>query len=423
MAVAAGAYLVAVAGWQLLLVGAASIAAGVLYTGGPRPYGYEGLGELFVFLFFGVVAVVGSYFVQVEQLEWEAFALSVPVGLLASAILVVNNVRDVDTDRRAGKRTLAVKLGRDGARTLFDVMLVLAFLTPPVIVIAGGLSPWVLLSLLAAAAGGTAATHCRRPNGWTFLERCTRRDRTATRAVLAAPGGRGARVVRRTLARLSIPLREPFATAGGVVAERELVLLRVEDDDGEVGYGEAAPLEPYDGVTIDEVVEALRNGATTGRPRRGRPRRWRCSTSRPAAPDAPIGEPGADVIAVNRTLAGGPPAEVAERAAEGVREGFSCFKLKVGLPDDAERVAAVREAIGPWPAVRIDANGAWSPAGGRGRDRAARGVGHPARRAAVRDARGDGGGSARGGRAARRGRVGEPRPRTCAPPSRPAPAT
>src|SRR3954467_4511345 len=89
VAVAAGAYLIAVAGWQLLLVGAASIAAGVLYTGGPRPYGYEGFGELFVFLFFGVVAVVGSYFVQVETLEWEAFALSVPVGLLASAILVV----------------------------------------------------------------------------------------------------------------------------------------------------------------------------------------------------------------------------------------------------------------------------------------------------------------------------------------------
>src|SRR5207302_2193867 len=116
IAVLAGAYLIAVAGWQLLLVGAASIAAGVLYTGGPRPYGYEGLGELFVFLFFGVVAVVGSYFVQREQLEWQAFALSVPVGLLASAILVVNNVRDVDTDRRADKRTLAVRLGRPRAR-------------------------------------------------------------------------------------------------------------------------------------------------------------------------------------------------------------------------------------------------------------------------------------------------------------------
>src|SRR5206468_2772652 len=101
LAVLAGSYLIAVAGWQLLLVGAASILAGVLYTGGPRPYGYEGLGEVFVFLFFGIVAVAGSYFVQVGHLNWEAFALSVPVGLLAAAILVVNNIRDADTDRRA----------------------------------------------------------------------------------------------------------------------------------------------------------------------------------------------------------------------------------------------------------------------------------------------------------------------------------
>ena len=150
VAVAAGAYLIAVAGWQLLLVGAASIAAGVLYTGGPRPYGYEGLGELFVFLFFGVVAVAGSYFVQVEKLEWEAFALSVPVGVLASAILVVNNVRDVDTDRRAGKRTLAVKLGRGGARNLFDAMLAVAFAAPIAIAASGALTAWVLLPLLSA---------------------------------------------------------------------------------------------------------------------------------------------------------------------------------------------------------------------------------------------------------------------------------
>ena len=149
IAVAAGAYLIAVAGFELLLVGAASIAAGVLYTGGPRPYGYEGLGELFVFLFFGVVAVVGSYYVQVERLEWEAFALSVPVGLLAAAILVVNNVRDVDTDRRAGKRTLAVRVGRLHARRLYAAMLVVAFVAPIVVWAAGGLSAWILLSLLA----------------------------------------------------------------------------------------------------------------------------------------------------------------------------------------------------------------------------------------------------------------------------------
>ena len=149
IAVAAGLYLAAVAGWELLAVGAASILAGVLYTGGPRPYGYEGLGELFVFVFFGIVAVTGSYYVQVEELRWEAFALAIPVGLLASAILVVNNVRDIDTDRRAGKRTLAVKLGRDRARLMFMGMVVLAFAAPAATWALGGLSAWLLLTLAA----------------------------------------------------------------------------------------------------------------------------------------------------------------------------------------------------------------------------------------------------------------------------------
>jgi 1,4-dihydroxy-2-naphthoate octaprenyltransferase len=146
-AVAAGTYLIVTAGWELLLVGAASILAGVLYTGGPRPYGYEGLGEVFVFLFFGVVAVTGSYFAQVEQLTWEAFVLAVPVGLLAAAILVVNNVRDLETDRRAGKRTLAVRLGRARARTLYAVMVYLAFVCAPLPWLLGSedLSPWLLL--------------------------------------------------------------------------------------------------------------------------------------------------------------------------------------------------------------------------------------------------------------------------------------
>ncbi len=150
VAVAAGIYLTAITGPELLVVGAASIAAGVLYTGGPKPYGYEGLGELFVFLFFGVVAVVGSYYVQAEQLPWEAFALSVPVGLLASAILVVNNVRDADTDRRAGKRTLAVRLGRERARSLFTAMLIASYAVVVAVPAAGGLSFWVALPLLSA---------------------------------------------------------------------------------------------------------------------------------------------------------------------------------------------------------------------------------------------------------------------------------
>jgi 1,4-dihydroxy-2-naphthoate octaprenyltransferase len=149
LAVLCGVYLTVVAGPELLLVGVASILAGVLYTGGPRPYGYEGLGELFVFLFFGVVAVVGSYYVQVHRLPWEAFALSVPVGLLAAAVLVVNNVRDLETDRRAGKRTLAVRMGRERTQALYAGMVAGAFVWALVPWLAGSLGPWLLLTWLA----------------------------------------------------------------------------------------------------------------------------------------------------------------------------------------------------------------------------------------------------------------------------------
>jgi o-succinylbenzoate synthase len=168
--------------------------------------------------------------------------------------------------------------------------------------------------------------------------------------------------VRRSLARLSIPFKQPFATSGGVVATRELLLLRVEDDDGNVGYGEAAPFEPYDGVAIDDVLRALEDG----RPGDDAPPQARAAWELALLDlDArrtgrAVGDPGAERIAVNRTLPAGPPDEVAERAVEGVKAGYSCLKLKVGLPDDVERVAAVRAAIGPWPALRIDANCAWT---------------------------------------------------------------
>ncbi len=149
LAILCGIYLVAVAGWELIAVGAASILAGVLYTGGPRPYGYEGLGEVFVFLFFGIVAVSGSYFVQVKELPWQPFACAVPVGLMASAILVVNNVRDLDTDRRTGKRTLAVRLGRPRTRALYTAMVAGAFLLAPLPWLLGSMGPWLLLPWLA----------------------------------------------------------------------------------------------------------------------------------------------------------------------------------------------------------------------------------------------------------------------------------
>jgi 1,4-dihydroxy-2-naphthoate polyprenyltransferase len=150
IAVAAGLYLAAEVGPEILAVGAVSILAGVLYTGGPRPYGYAGLGEVFVFLFFGLVAVNGSYYVQLEELDWMPFALSIPIGCLATAILVVNNLRDIDTDRRAGKITLAVRLGRERTRRLYASLLAVAFAVP-VAVVAADAPAWSLLALGAAA--------------------------------------------------------------------------------------------------------------------------------------------------------------------------------------------------------------------------------------------------------------------------------
>jgi 1,4-dihydroxy-2-naphthoate octaprenyltransferase len=149
VAVACGIYLAAVAGIAIILIGAVSIAAGVLYTGGPRPYGYAGLGEVFVFLFFGLVAVNGSYYVQLEELDALPLGLSIAIGFLATAILVVNNVRDLETDRRAGKMTLAVRMGRRNAVALYRMLVLGAFVVLPVALLAGGGSAWPLLGLLA----------------------------------------------------------------------------------------------------------------------------------------------------------------------------------------------------------------------------------------------------------------------------------
>ena len=137
VAVACGIYLAAVAGWVILVVGAASIAAGVLYTGGPRPYGYAGLGEVFVFLFFGLVAVNGSYFVQLEELDALPLGLSIAVGFLATAILVVNNVRDLETDRRAGKMTSAVRMGRANAVNVYRLLVRRGLRRPAVLDLGG----------------------------------------------------------------------------------------------------------------------------------------------------------------------------------------------------------------------------------------------------------------------------------------------
>lgn len=123
-----GLALAAATSWWLLAVGAASFAAGWLYTGGPRPYGYHGLGEVFVFVFFGVVATVGSAYVHVERVPLIAVIASIPVGFLATALLVVNNLRDIPTDRESGKVTLAVRLGDESTRRLYLSLMVAAVL-------------------------------------------------------------------------------------------------------------------------------------------------------------------------------------------------------------------------------------------------------------------------------------------------------
>ncbi|MEX2446098.1 MAG: 1,4-dihydroxy-2-naphthoate polyprenyltransferase, partial [Dehalococcoidia bacterium] len=148
----AGLYLVYLAGWPIIAIGLASMVAAVTYTGGPWPFGYRGLGEVFVFIFFGVVAVAGTYYVQAGDVAGHVIAASIPVALTVTAILVVNNVRDIDTDRLAGKYTLAVYLGRRLARTEFVVVVVGAYLAVAALWLLGGFSGWVLLSWLSVPA-------------------------------------------------------------------------------------------------------------------------------------------------------------------------------------------------------------------------------------------------------------------------------
>ena len=145
VAMAAGTLLAATVSWWLLLVGVGSLAAGYLYTGGPRPYGYAGLGEVFVFAFFGVVATVGSAFVQNETISRLAVGTSIPVGFLATALLVVNNLRDIPSDAVAGKRTLAVRVGDGVTRVLYVGLLAGAFAMVPVLAIR---RPWALMALV-----------------------------------------------------------------------------------------------------------------------------------------------------------------------------------------------------------------------------------------------------------------------------------
>jgi 1,4-dihydroxy-2-naphthoate octaprenyltransferase len=147
-AILLGIYLVAVGGWPVVAIGLTSVLAGYAYTGGPYPLGYHGLGDLFVLVFFGAVAVLGTYYVQALTVVPAGWLAAIPVGGLGTAILVVNNLRDLRSDARAGKRTLIVRFGERFGRAEYATMLLASFATPPALLALGWAGPAVLLPLV-----------------------------------------------------------------------------------------------------------------------------------------------------------------------------------------------------------------------------------------------------------------------------------
>jgi 1,4-dihydroxy-2-naphthoate octaprenyltransferase len=146
LATVLGLYLAWLGGWPIIVIGAASILAAIAYTGGPFPLGYHGLGDLFVFLFFGLASVTGTYYVQAGSVSAAAWWMTLPPGLIITAILVVNNLRDIDNDRKGGKHTLAVRIGERATKIEYVLCMALAYLVLPVAALLG-IIPW--LSLLA----------------------------------------------------------------------------------------------------------------------------------------------------------------------------------------------------------------------------------------------------------------------------------
>ena len=344
----------------------------MLYTGGPRPYGYEGLGEVFVFTFFGLVAVVGSYYVQTEELSLLAFALAVPVGLLAAAILMVNNIRDVDTDRRAGKRTLAVRLGRRARDRLFDATLAVAFGWTLGVAIAEAASRWLALPLLAAPLVAAAGPHRRDAHRRAGAERRAGAHRDAARALLGPAVRRPAAGVLMKIERLEVvpyalPFREPYVTARGRLERREMVLVRRTRT---AWWGSArrrhwrcAVAGPWPRSWPSWRPAKTRMRRKGSLCRRASRSIWPSWDLRGKVAGRPLCELlGAAPAAVecNATLVAGEPAAVAESAREWSAHGFRTFKLKVGVDGDERQVQAVRDALPGEALIRVDANAVWS---------------------------------------------------------------
>jgi 1,4-dihydroxy-2-naphthoate octaprenyltransferase len=148
LAVMCGAYLAVVGGWPIVLIGVLSIASGLAYTGGPYPLGYHGMGDLFVFVFFGLAATMGTHYVQAHRLTALSFWAALPMGFLTVAILVANNLRDADSDRRAGKRTLVARYGRRFGQIEYAAAVLLSLAVPVLMVASGTLRPTGILPLL-----------------------------------------------------------------------------------------------------------------------------------------------------------------------------------------------------------------------------------------------------------------------------------
>jgi 1,4-dihydroxy-2-naphthoate octaprenyltransferase len=153
LAMVLGLYLVEVGGWPIMAVGLAAVASGVAYTGGPWPLGYHGLGDVFVFVFFGVVAVVGTFYLHSGYVGGTAVLASLPVAMLVTAILVVNNLRDIDTDRKAGKHTLAVRFGRDATCWQYSILVLGAYVIAGAMWLGGVACAWVMLPWLTLPLG------------------------------------------------------------------------------------------------------------------------------------------------------------------------------------------------------------------------------------------------------------------------------
>jgi len=148
LAMIVGVSLVAVGGWAIVCIGLGSIVVALAYTGGPFPLAYYGLGEVCALLFFGLAAVGGTYYVQAGRMDIVAWIAAVPIGVLAAMILMVNNLRDIETDRAAGKRTLATRLGRRGSQIEYGVLLAVVILVPVVLWVSGAATAWALLAWL-----------------------------------------------------------------------------------------------------------------------------------------------------------------------------------------------------------------------------------------------------------------------------------